>query len=102
MALEVVTKKLFLKKAEKITRYLKTEFGQKAANDFAAIITEKIDLLSQRPNIGSDTAMANVKSVLIGKGKQNKMYYKVQGNTLVIIDIKDIRMNPKRNRFYRR
>ena len=102
MALKVVTKKKFIKQVEKITKYLKVEFGKKAATDFYNLVNDKIDLLIEQPNIGTQTAIIDVKTVLVGKGKQNKMYYKVDKGSLVIIDIKDSRMNPKRNRFYKR
>lgn len=102
MALQIIIKPRFVNRFKKIIKYLKAEFGTKAANDFFRLVTEKIDLLAHTPNIGSQTAVTEVKSVLVGKGRQNKLYYKVSEEDLVIIDIKDTRMNPKRNRYYKK
>jgi len=102
MAFQVIIKSRFANRFKKVSKYLKMEFGSKAANDFYKLVIDKIDLLANRPNIGSQTAIAGVKSVLVGRGRQNKLYYKLSKNNLVILDMKDTRLNPKRNRFYKK
>lgn len=101
MALQIVTKKRFTNNMKKITSYLKLEWNKTVAVNFTEIVDNKIILLASPPNIGIDTSLINVKSVLAGKGYQNRIYYRIEKNKLIIINIKDIRKNPKRNRYNR-
>lgn len=101
MALQIVTKKRFTNNMKKITSYLKLEWNKTVAVNFTEIVDNKIILLASQPNIGIDTSLINVKSVLAGKGYQNRIYYRIEKNKLIIINIKDIRKNPKRNRYNR-
>lgn len=101
MALQIVTKKRFTNNMKKITSYLKLEWNKTVAVNFTEIVDNKIILLASQPNIGIDTSLINVKSVLAGKGYQNRIYYRIEKNKLIIINIKDIRKNPERNRYNR-
>lgn len=101
MALQIVTKKRFINNMKKITSYLKLEWNKTVAVNFTEIVDNKIILLASQPNIGIDTSLINVKSVLAGKGYQNRIYYRIEKNKLIIINIKDIRKNPKRNWYNR-
>ncbi len=100
MALQIVTKKRFISAVKKITAFLKQEWNISVARDFVNLVNGKITLLASRPNIGATTAVKNTRSVLVGKGHQNKLYYRVEKNKLIIINLKDIRKNPKRNRYH--
>lgn len=101
MGLQIVAKKRFLNSFKKITSYLKQEWDKKVAEEFNRIVIKKLDLIASQPNIGVTTSVKNTRSVLVGKGHQNKIYYRVEKNKLIIINLKDIRKNPKRNRYYR-
>jgi hypothetical protein len=41
----------------------------------------------------------NTQSVIVGKGHQNKIYYRVEKSKLIIINLIDVRKNPKKNPF---
>ena len=84
---------------KKTTGYLKQEWNKTVAVDFVKIVDKKITLPASQPNIGLTTSVKNTRSVLVGKGHQNKIYYRVEKNKLIIINLKDIRKNPKRNRY---
>ncbi len=99
MALQVIIKKRFLKKLQETARYLKEEWNKKVAEEFVILVFYKIQLISKQPDTGKKTSLKNIRSVLIGKGRQNKIYYRIEKNRLIIIDMKDTRMNPKQNRF---
>ncbi len=99
MGFQIVAKKRFLNSFKKITAYLKSEFGKTAAEDFNKIVLNKLDLIVAQPNIGIVTAVKNTKSVIVGKGHQNKIYYRIENNKLVIINLIDIRKDPKKNPF---
>ena len=100
MGLKIVAKKRFLNNFKKITAYLKQDFGKSVADDFNKIVLNKLDLIAVKPNIGTNTAIKNTKSVLAGKGFQNRIYYRVEENKLIILNLKDIRRNPKQNRYH--
>jgi plasmid stabilization system protein ParE len=99
MGLQIVAKKRFLNSFKKITSWLKKEWGKKVAEDFNKIVLEKLDLIVSQPNIGAITAVKNTRSVLVGKGHQNKIYYRIEKNKLIIINMIDTRRNPKKNPF---
>lgn len=96
MALQIVTKKRFISSMKKTTSYLKQEWNKPVAVDFVKIVDKKITLLASQPNIGSNTSIKNTKSVLAGRGYQNRIYYRVENNKLIIVNIKDIRKSPKK------
>jgi plasmid stabilization system protein ParE len=99
MAVQIIVKKRFINSFKKITLYLQKEWGKNSAEDFKQTITTKLDLIVSQPGIGTPTAIKNTKSLLVGKGHQNKLYYRVEKNKLIIIDLKDTRRNPKKNPF---
>ncbi|MEP7239148.1 MAG: type II toxin-antitoxin system RelE/ParE family toxin [Ferruginibacter sp.] len=101
MGFKIIAKKRFLNSFKKITSYLKKEWGKSVAEEFKTITTNKLDLIASQPNIGANTAIKNTKSVLVGKGYQNKIYYRVEKNKLIIINLIDTRKKPKQNRYYK-
>ena len=99
MGLQIVAKKRFLNSFKKITVYLKSEFGKTVAEDFNNIVLNKLDLIVAQPNIGVATAVKNIQCVIVGKVHQNKIYYRVEKNKLIIINLIDVRQDPKKNPF---
>ncbi|MBL7701522.1 MAG: type II toxin-antitoxin system RelE/ParE family toxin [Ferruginibacter sp.] len=99
MALKIITSKRFLNAVQKTTKYLKEEWSKKVAEEFTILVIYKIQLLSKQPNIGRDTSLKNIKSVLAGKGHQQRIYYRVEKDKLIIVNMKDTRRNPKHNPF---
>ncbi|MBK8496533.1 MAG: hypothetical protein IPL50_17205 [Chitinophagaceae bacterium] len=99
MDLQIVAKKRFLNSFQKITSRLNKEWSKKTAEDFNTIVIRKLDLIVSQPYIGKQTAVKNTRSVVVGKGHQNKIYYRVEKSKLVIINMIDTRKNPKKNPF---
>ena len=99
MGHQIVAKKRFLNSFRKITTYLNQKWSKSVAEDFKKTVINKLDLIASQPNIGTTIAIENTRSVLIGKGHQNKIYYRVEKNKLVIVNLKDVRKNPKQNRY---
>lgn len=100
MALQIITKKRFIASMKKTTGYLKTEWNNLVAQEFAELAEKKISLIASQPNIRSDTSIKDTKSTLIGKGYQNRIYYRIENNYLIIINLKDTRKNAKQNRYH--
>ena len=99
MGLQIGAKKNFFTALKKFTVYLKSEFGKTVAEDFNNIVLNKLDLIVAQPNIGVATAVKNTQSVIVGKVHQNKIYYRVEKNKLIIINLIDVRQDPKKNPF---
>jgi len=96
MGFKIVVKQRFVNSFKKVTIYIKSEWGKKAAEDFKNIVVKKLELIVSQPGIGASTSIKNTRSVLVGNDQQNKLYYRVDKDKLIIVDIKDTRRNPKK------
>ena len=96
MALKIVTKRRYINNIQKISSWINLQLGKKVAAEFIILVENKLKLLSKQPKIGVETELKNIRSVLVGKGFQNKIYYTIKGNELVIINIRDTRRNPRK------
>jgi plasmid stabilization system protein ParE len=100
MAYEIIVKKRFTGKVLKLLNYLEKEWGKPVADNFIAVLEDRIETLSQQPYIGTPSGMKNVRTILISK--QNRLYYRIKGEQIEIITLLDTRMNPERNRYRRK
>jgi plasmid stabilization system protein ParE len=99
MGLQIVAKKRFLNSFKKVTTYLKLEWNKTVAEDFNKIVQDKLDFIAAHPTTGAITAIKNTRSVIVGKGHQNKIYYRIENNKIIVINMIDTRKNPKNNPF---
>lgn len=96
MAYEVIIKKRFSGKVVKVLTYLEKEWSKQVAATFLTKIDRRIELLKNQPHIGAaSTKEKGIRGILITR--HNKMYYKIAGNKVVILNMYDTRMNPKKN-----
>jgi plasmid stabilization system protein ParE len=97
MVYQIIFKKRFQHKLEKLLIYLETEFGLLVAQRIAKQLDKKLHSLQQQPFIGTPSVnFSNVRSILAGKHK--RIYYRVEGNKIVVLNMYDMRINPKKNR----
>ena len=96
MERQIVLKKRYINNLLKLLTYLKAEWGEKVTTEFIARLDKRLlDLLSQ-PYIGIQSEVVKeVRGILITR--HNRVFYKVETSKIIILDIKDTRMNPKRN-----
>lgn len=98
MALRVITKKRFETKVKKLLEYLVMNWYDEVADDFTKRLNNKIVLLSKKPFLGKPVpTLANTRTILITK--HNRIYYRLQGNSIIFLNMFDTRRNPKRNPF---
>lgn len=72
MVYEIIFKKRFRSKLEKVFSYIENEFGHRVAERFAQQLDTKFNLLKEQPYIGRKSAtFINVRSISAGKQKQN-------------------------------
>ena len=96
MAYKIIVKKRFTNKVQKILAYLEKEWSKKVAGEFLLKIDRRLDLISKQPFAGAvSLKIKEVRGLLITR--HNKLFYKVKGNTVIILNMYDTRMNPKKN-----
>ena len=97
MVYQIIFKKRFKNKLEKLLIHLEGEFGILIAQRFAGQLNHKFLILQQQPSIGKQSiSFSNIRS--IKAGKHNRLYYRVEGSTIVVLNMYDTRINPAKNR----
>ncbi len=98
MAYQIVYKKRFYNKLIALLLYLEKEWNEDIAKQFIEKLDKRINTLKQQPNIGSSSqTVKNIRGILITK--HNKLFYKISGSNVIILNMYDTRINPKRNRY---
>ncbi len=101
MAYQIIVKKRFTNKIVRLLDYLETEWGKAVADNFLKEIDRRLYTLSEQPLIGVVSNEAKtVRSILITK--HNRLYYRIKVNTIEIVNMYDIRMNPRKNPYNRK
>jgi len=96
MAYQIIVKKRFTNKVQKVLAYLEKEWSHKVASDFLIKIDRRFALLSKQPTVGrSSSKIKKVRGLLITR--HNKLYYTIEDDKVVILNMYDTRMNPKKN-----
>ena len=95
MAYEIVVNKRFTNRLINVLKYLETEWGPGIADEFLKTVYSRISSLQSFPFIGSLTSISNVRSVIVTK--HNRMYYRIEGRKIVILNMYDTRRKPKTN-----
>lgn len=96
MAYKIIYKKRFSNKLIRLLQYLEDQWGQKTAFEFLNHVDERIETLRAQPFIGKPSEKKpNVRTILITK--YNRLYYKLNDDTIIILNMFDTRKNPKRN-----
>ena len=98
MAYEVVVKKRFTNKVQKVLEYLEKQWSQKVAADFLLKIDRRIELLTKHPHFGApSTKLKDLRGLLITR--HNRMYYKIAGNKIIVLNMYDTRMDSSKTQY---
>ena len=92
MVYKIIFNKRFRNKLQNLLGYIENEFGLLVAQRFAKQLDKKFMTLQQQPSV----YIQNIRS--IHTGKHNRLYYRIEGNKIIIINMYDTRINPKKNR----
>lgn len=96
MAYQVIIKKRFTNKVQKVLAWLNKEWSVKVAEEFLEKVDYRIDILAIQPYAGApSTKVKDIRGLLITR--HNKLYYKVKGDKVIILNMYDTRINPKKN-----
>ncbi len=97
MVYQVIFKKRFQSKLQKLLTYIENEFGLLVAQRFAKQLDKKFVTLQQQPSIGKPSVyIQNIRS--IHASKHNRLYYRIESEKIIILNMYDMRMNPKKNK----
>lgn len=96
MAYQIIVKKRFTNKVQKVLAYLEKEWSHKVAADFLMKIDRRFALLNKQPTVGRPSSkIKKIRGLLITR--HNKLYYTVEENKVIILNMYDTRINPKKN-----
>ena len=96
MAYPIIVRKQFTNKVQEVLAYLEKEWSHKVAAEFLIKIDRRIDLLTKQPHIGVlSSKVKDVRGLLISR--HNRLYYKITGGKLIILNMYDTRINPNKN-----
>jgi plasmid stabilization system protein ParE len=97
MALKIVWSKRASLKFDQIISYLINEWGEKSAKQFISRAFGFLEILSEFPEIGSvENKEKNIRGFTIVK--QVNIYYRIKGDTIILILFFDNRQNPKKKK----
>lgn len=98
MAKRIVYNNSFLKESMRTASWIENKWSEKEAENFVKLLYNKIQRLKDNPLAGSRAKKAkNVRKIVITK--YNKVYYRVNRNTITILTLFETRLNPKKNRY---
>jgi len=98
MAYQIIFKKCFTNKLVKLLAYLEQEWSHKVAASFLKKIDYRIQQLSKQPLTGiSSEKIQGIRSVFITR--HNRLYYKMKGKKVIVLNMYDTRMNPKKKKY---
>lgn len=98
MAYQIILKKRFTNKLVKLLEYLEKNWSQPVAANFLKKADHRIQQLSGQPFTGiSSSLLKGVRSVFITR--HNRLFYKIKGKKVIVLNMYDTRMNPKRKKY---
>ncbi|MEO5944991.1 MAG: type II toxin-antitoxin system RelE/ParE family toxin [Ferruginibacter sp.] len=96
MAYQIIVKKRFTNRVQKILAYLEEVWSHKIAVEFLLKIDRRIALLATQPYIGAlSSKVKDIRGLLITR--HNRLYYKIKGDKVIILNMYDTRINLKKN-----
>lgn len=98
MAYQIIYKKRFVQKLFKLLNYLRDEWNEATAEKFLTRLQFRLNTLSEQPFIGTLSAVKEVRSILITR--HNRIYYRIKGEVIEILNLYDTRINPRKNPYY--
>lgn len=96
MALKIVWTEPVLQDVKAIVDYIENEWSETLADKFIELLKDRIEVLSNHPFMGmASKKYSFVRSVKLSK--HNKLYYRIDKGTLVLLSIFDTRQHPDKN-----
>lgn len=100
MAYQIIATKRFANKVSRLLHYLELNWGERVANKFEEQLLKRLIVLSNHPFVGANSGRKNCRSILLTK--HNKLYYRINNNTIEVLNMYDTRMRPSKNPFHKK
>ncbi|MEO8111414.1 MAG: type II toxin-antitoxin system RelE/ParE family toxin [Ginsengibacter sp.] len=98
MEKKIVYTKNFETSVNSTKDWLEKQWSFEMAEKFILELYELVNLISTQPKIGSVSQREkSVRKILLSKHK--RIYYRINGKTITLLDLFDTRQNPKRNKY---
>jgi plasmid stabilization system protein ParE len=98
MAKSIVWTKRANSSLNSIIQYIEKEWGLATTNQFVKRVYDVIELLSEYPNLGTQEHPEKpIRGFVISK--QNKIFYRITKQEIIILNVFDNRSGPKRKKF---
>lgn len=98
MAYRIILQKRFIKKSSGVAKWLEKEWSKNSADKFVKVLYKKIDSLRHFPFSGAISYRKPLYRKLV-ISRHNKVYYRIKGKTIYIVDLIESKMDPKKNRY---
>jgi plasmid stabilization system protein ParE len=98
MALQIIWTINALEDYKKVVDYLSKEWSLSTAEEFIQTVERRTENLTNFPNLGrASTKEPSIRSIILTK--HNKLYYRVSGDAIEILNIFDTRQDSPKNKF---
>lgn len=87
-----------LRQMREIIAYRQSEVSEQSADNFVATFRKKLDGLKLHPEKGRKSPKAKTIQ-FINFDKYHRLYYRMNGTTLHIVEIWDMRRDPKKRKY---
>ena len=96
MAFEVEWTDPVLKDLKSIVCYIETDWSHVMGDKFVDEVLARLKVLTKQPFMGMvSTKNTSIRSIKISK--YNRLYYRIEGERLVLLNIFDLRQHPVKN-----
>ena len=98
MAKKIVWSKRASIKFDSILTYLESNWGEKVTANFVKNVFDFLELLQEFPELGMiENKANNIRGFTIVE--QINLFYKINGDQVILLNFYDYRQNPKNKRF---
>ena len=98
MAYKIIFQKKLIKKSAEVSGWIEKEWSKASADKFAITLYNKIESLRQTPLAGMPSPKKPEYRKLIIT-KHNKIYYRIKGKTIYIVNLIESKQNPGKNKY---
>jgi plasmid stabilization system protein ParE len=98
MALQIEWTPQALQDFQEVILYLETNWNTEIADRFIATTDARLSLLAEQPLIGiRSEKQIEIRSILVSN--YNRLYYRVEENKIVVLNIFDTRQDPSKDQY---
>jgi plasmid stabilization system protein ParE len=96
MAVKIEWTDPVLQDLKTIVSYIEIEWSEAMADRFVEQVLERLKVLAKQPYMGmASTKHPSVRSIKVSK--HNKLYYRFENDTLILLSLFDTRQHPDKN-----